>query len=678
MPTREEFERLYRTMLRIRRVEERVAEIYPSDKIQSPVHLSIGQEAVAAGVCLAMDPVDRIFATYRSHGVYIAKGGSLEKMFAELYAKEAGCARGRGGSMHLIAPEVGLVAASAIVGSTIPVAVGDALAARRLGERRVSVAFFGDGAVEEGVFFESANFAALKNLPVLFVLENNELAVHTPLGKRRARLDLHRLAEPLGVPGARHDGNDAAVVFRETRAALDRIRAGGGPELLEFTTYRVMEHVGPGKDHAEAYRDKEALRRALERDPLDLGRRRLEEAGVPAATFDAWEGEIAREIDAAVAFAEAAPFPDAATIHEDVFISVGGDASPPPPPPGRTSRITYARALRDALDQAMEADERVLVFGIGADDHKAIFGSTAGILAKHGPERIFDTPLSEAAMTGVAIGAGAAGLRPVHVHIRCDFLYLAMDQLLNLAAKWRYMFGGKGNVPIVVRAVIGRSWGQGAQHSQSLPSFFCHVPGLKVVMPTTPYDAKGLLMAAIDDPNPVIMIEHRLLYYLEGDVPDAPYCLEIGPAVVRREGTDVTVVAHSYMAVEALQAAAFLAEHGVEAEVVDPVSLVPLDRATILESVRKTGRLVVVDTSWPTCGVSAEIAALAAEEAHGALRAPVRRLGNLPVTCPVSKPLEEAFYPNARKIARAVFDVLDRPAPALDAPALTTKFKGPF
>jgi 2-oxoisovalerate dehydrogenase E1 component len=674
---RDEAERLYVAMLRIRRAEERVAEIYPSDKIQSPVHLSIGQEAVAAGVCLAMAPPDRIFATYRSHGVYIAKGGSLEGMFAELYAKETGCARGKGGSMHLLAPEVGFVAASAIVGSTIPVAVGDALAARHLREGRVSVAFFGDGAVEEGVFFESANFAALKRLPVLFVLENNELAVHTPVRTRRARFDLWRAAEPIGLPGARHDGADVFAVFDATRAALDRIRAGGGPELLEFTTYRLMEHVGPGKDHAEAYRDKESLRRALERDPLDLARRALERDGVPAARFDEWEREIDREVDEAVAFAERAPFPDAGRVTEDVFVDV---ATPPAPPAAPVSRITYARALRDALDQAMERDARVLVFGIGADDHKAIFGSTAGILAKHGPDRIFDTPLSEAAMTGVAIGAGVAGLRPVHVHIRCDFLYLAMDQLLNLAAKWRYMFGGKGNVPIVVRAVIGRSWGQGAQHSQSLPSFFCHVPGLKVVMPTTPYDAKGLLVAAIDDPNPVVMIEHRLLYYLEGDVPDAPYALEIGPAVVRREGTDVTIVANSYMAVEALQAAAFLAEHGVEAEVVDPVSLVPLDRATILESVRKTGRLVVVDTSWPTCGVSAEIAALAAEEAFDGLRAPVRRLGNLPVTCPVSKPLEEAFYPNARKIARAVFDVLDRPAPAgvMDAPALTTKFKGPF
>ncbi|MDA2936732.1 alpha-ketoacid dehydrogenase subunit beta [Acidobacteria bacterium AH-259-A15] len=340
--------------------------------------------------------------------------------------------------------------------------------------------------------------------------------------------------------------------------------------------------------------------------------------------------------------------------------------------------INYGQALQNALDHAMQKDPNVIVMGIGVDDHKAIFGSTAGLVQKYGPRRVFDTPLAEAGMTGVAIGAALGGLKPVHIHIRVDFLYLALDQLLNLAAKWHYMFGEQGHLPVVIRAVIGRSWGQGAQHSQSLQSFFMHVPGIKVVMPTTPYDAKGLLLAAIADPNPVIVIEHRLLYYIEGEVPEGPYELELGPAVVRREGKDLTIVANSYMVVESLKASEFLEEQGIDVEIVDPVCLAPLDKKTIRESTCKTGRLLVVDTSWVTCGVSAEIAAIVAENAVGALKGPIQRLGSQPVTCPVSKPLEEGFYPNARKIVKAVYSMLGKEWQDPEIPALMTRFKGPF
>ncbi len=343
-----------------------------------------------------------------------------------------------------------------------------------------------------------------------------------------------------------------------------------------------------------------------------------------------------------------------------------------------TKRMKYGEAIRTALFHAMEHDPKVFVFGLGVDDHRAIFGSLTGLAEKFGPERVFDTPISEAAMTGVAVGAAVNGLKPVHVHIRSDFLYLAMDQLFNIAAKWRYMFGGRMNVPLVVRAVIGRSWGQGAQHSQSLQSFFMHVPGWKVVMPTTPADAQGLTLAAINDPNPVFILEHRLLYDIVGDVPDPPVAAPLGKAYIRRAGKDLTIVANSYMVVESLKAAEFLETQGISAEVVDPVSLVPLDRETIVASVRKTGRLIVVDTSWTACGVSAEIAAIAAERAFDCLKQPVRRLGMQPTPCPVSKPLENAFYPSARTIAMEAFSMLGRAFPDVNVPVLTSTFKGPF
>ena len=340
--------------------------------------------------------------------------------------------------------------------------------------------------------------------------------------------------------------------------------------------------------------------------------------------------------------------------------------------------MKYGEAIRGALIHAMERDPKVFVMGIGVDDHRAVFGSTLGLVEIFGRERVFDTPIAESAMTGIAIGAAINGFKPVHVHIRTDFLYLAMDQLCNIAAKWRAMFGGQMSVPLVVRAVIGRSWGQGAQHSQSLQSFFMHVPGFKVAMPTTPAEASGLLLSALADRNPVILIEHRLLYDIAGEVPSPPRAFPFGKAVVRREGRDVTIVANSHMAVESLKAAEYLAGHGIEAEVVDPVSLVPLDRETLLGSVRKTGRLLVVDTSWVTCGVSAEIAALAADEAFGSLTGPVRRLGMKPVACPVSKPLENEFYPSARTIAAEVFAMLGRAEPQGRVPELANDFKGPF
>lgn len=345
---------------------------------------------------------------------------------------------------------------------------------------------------------------------------------------------------------------------------------------------------------------------------------------------------------------------------------------------GRPRIMTFCEAIREALAVAMAKDPAVFVMGIGVDDHKAVFGSTRGLADRFGKDRVFDTPISEAAMTGVAVGAALGGLKPVHVHIRCDFLYLAMDQLFNVAAKWQYMFGGQMRVPIVIRCVIGRSWGQGAQHSQSLQSFFMHVPGFKVAMPTTAYDAQGLLLAALSDPNPVLLIEHRLLYDIPGRVPRTLGPIPFGRAEIRRRGNDATVVAPSYMAVEALKAAEFLARHGVQVEVIDPVSLVPLDEETILRSVRKTGRLLVVDTSWVTCGLAAEIAALAAEKAVASLKGPVRRLGMKSTTCPVSKPLERLFYADAPKIAREVFSMLGREFPKDRVETLATAFKGPF
>lgn len=311
---------LYRIMFRIRSAEERVAKLYPTDKIQSPIHLSIGQEAVAAGVCHAMRRTDRIYGTYRGHGIYIAKGGEVRKMIAELYAKDTGCARGRGGSMHLIASEVGLMGCSAIVASTIPLAVGDALAAKMNHEDRVAVAFFGDGAVGEGVFFESLNFAALRQVPVIFVCENNNYAVNSPLKTRHLKTDLYRFGEPLGVEGRRFNGNDAGEVYLSMKDALEECRKHMRPLLLEYMTYRWYEHVGPGTDHGEKYRDQALLKDAAAHDPVRTAREKLTgEYGIQEAVIAKWESEILEELEEAVEFAEQSPFPPPEALYTTLY-----------------------------------------------------------------------------------------------------------------------------------------------------------------------------------------------------------------------------------------------------------------------------------------------------------------------------------------------------------------------
>ena len=344
--------------------------------------------------------------------------------------------------------------------------------------------------------------------------------------------------------------------------------------------------------------------------------------------------------------------------------------------------LTYAEAVREATEQEMARDPSVIVLGIGVDDFKAVYGTTRGLLEKFGPERVFDTPLSEDGMTGVAIGAAMAGLRPIHVHIRMDFVMLAMNQIVNIAAKARYMYGGTVSVPIVVRSVIGRSWGQGAQHSQALQALFMHVPGLRVVAPSTPYDAKGCLIMSIRDDNPVMFIEHRMLHSQRGHVPSDLYAVPFGKARVLAKGSDITLVGISYMTVECLRAQRYLGEVGISAEVIDPVCLSPLDIETILTSVKKTGRLLLVDSGWTVCGASAEILAQVAEHLQGMPQIRWQRMGFAPVPCPTTKNLENLFYPNAQTVASTAFAMVHDNqrswVPVHKEASEIVEFKGPF
>jgi pyruvate/2-oxoglutarate/acetoin dehydrogenase E1 component len=348
--------------------------------------------------------------------------------------------------------------------------------------------------------------------------------------------------------------------------------------------------------------------------------------------------------------------------------------------PPRT--LSYVEAVREATDREMARDPAVLVFGLDVDDPKAIQGTTRGLLDKYGPERVFGTPLSEDAMTGAAIGMALAGLRPIHVHIRMDFLLLAMNQLVNVAAKSRYMYGGRAALPLVVRSMIGKSWGQGAQHSQGLHSFFMHVPGLKVVAPATPYDARGCLAAAVRDDDPVLYVEHRLLHFQKGPVPEGDYVVPPGQSRITAPGEDLTLVGISYMQVECLRARRYLEDVGIRAEVIDPIWLSPLDADTIAASVERTGRLLVADNGWLCCGAAAEIVAQVAERLQGVRDLSLKRMGFAPTTCPTTPALEDLFYPNARTIAAAARNLVEGTAtgwlPEENPDFQTVEFKGPF
>ena len=350
------------------------------------------------------------------------------------------------------------------------------------------------------------------------------------------------------------------------------------------------------------------------------------------------------------------------------------------------TQMNFATAINEALHEAMQRDSSVICYGLGVTDPKAVFGTTEGLEQRFGPERVFDMPTSENAMTGVAIGAALNGIKSVMTHQRIDFFLLAMDQLVNGAAKWHYMFGGQNSIPITIRLIIGRGWGQGPTHSQNLQAWFAHIPGLKVVMPTTPEDAKGMLLASIFDPNPVIFLEHRWLHNAVGEVPDGDFRVPLGKARIAKVGNDITLVAMSYMTVEALHAANYLEKQGIFCEVIDLRTIKPLDWQTVMDSVAKTGRILALDSGFTTGSVAGEIVARVAIEKFGDLKTAPARLAMPDVPEPTSVALTKGFYVRAADVAVKVMEMMGRDAGQVgqDLPEPMPHdvpgewFKGPF
>ncbi|MGQ0607837.1 MAG: alpha-ketoacid dehydrogenase subunit alpha/beta [Chloroflexota bacterium] len=715
-------------LLAIRELEEMIVRLrsggydaLPGYDYRGPTHVSIGQEGTAVGAASGLRSDDVITSSHRGHGDAVAKGfaairrmepdqlrarlttepaaadhdallpTALEehvyRIIAELFGKEEGYSRGRGGGMHIGEFATGHLGANAIVGGSVPIATGAAMAFRYERSNRVVCCMAGDGAFANGVVLESLNWASQHQwtnhlagdhpygLPIIYLIQNNHYGM------------THRTDEE--VMGVRHlarrgagfaennmhaelvNGMDVLAVRDAVRRAAGRCRSGQGPVLLEASTYRYYGHSLSDPRNEYRTREEEAAWRAT--DPIERLKQQIVESGVAdeAAVAD-MEAAARERNEQAAQRAAAATDPDPADLLRYLYTdTVAADvpdearevrthAAPPVAARDEFSAITYRDAIREALVEEMQRDRRVIVYGEDIADYGGAFKLTKGLLEAFGRDRVFNTPISEACICGTAVGAAIVGARPVVELMYMDFALMASDQIANQAGKWHYMSGAQVEVPLVIRASVGAGKGYGGQHSQSLESVFTHIPGLQVVYPATPADAKGLLKSAIRSSNPVLFVESQSLYPTRGTLPEGEgELVEIGRARVARHGSDATVVAWGPAVLDALVAAESLqAEHGLAVEVIDLRSLVPLDIETVLASVRRTGRCVVASQAVLVGSFVNEIVARVQSDAFDELDGPIGRVGAANGISPQAEGLEKAFLPHAEDIVRAVMAIV--------------------
>jgi len=669
--TKEELITYLRQMMEIRAFENNIHELLTRAVLRGASHLSAGQEAVAVGAISALRDDDLITSTHRGHGHCHAHGDKVaktpearqqhfNKMMAEVLGRSGGYCKGKGGSMHIADVAHGNLGATGIVGGNIPVATGAALVQKLQGTDRVVLCFFGDGAVNTGNFHESLNLASVWDLPVVYVVENNQYAMSVPWEKASSLQDAADRACAYDMPGVVVDGQDVLAVREVVSHAVERARRGEGPTLIEAKTYRWYGH---SHSDPRTYRTREEEAAWKQRDPINLLKAKLQNLGVlTESEFEQLDEMVQEKLGRAMAFAEASPEPASDELYADVYAPSKFSAADVEAeqklrewvrhnPYMRV--ISYAEALREAMREEMLHDERVFLIGEDIGLYGGAYGATRGLWEEFGDSRVLDTPISEATIGGAAVGAAMAGMRPIAEFMYVDFTPLAMDQLANQGAKNRYMFGGKTTVPLVIRTEGGAGRAIAAHHSQSLEALWTHFPGIYVVMPSTPYDAKGLLKAAIRDDNPIMFIEHKMLYKEKGPVPEDEYLIPLGVADVKREGQDVTIVTYSRMVLRSLEAAEVLAEDGIDVEVVDLRTLKPLDIETVVASVKKTGRLVGVTEAYENTSFINEVLTQVNERAFDWLDAPMVRVAAANVPVPRAEVLEDLAIPNVQRIVEA-------------------------
>lgn len=647
---------LYEQMLLIRKFELAVQENYKKGEIPGFIHLCIGQEAVAVGICRQLRQTDWVTSTHRGHGHALAKGVEVNAALAELYGKATGINGGRGGSMHLYAYDDGLLGTNGLVGGGIPLAVGLGMSAQVKGLDQVAVSFFGDGAVNHGTFHESLSLAAVQKAPVIFVCENNLYATCTPYAATGNAVPISGKAAAYGIDVLTVDGNDVLAVHATMERAVAQARAGQGPILIEALTYRTVGHH-EGDVVAGTYRTLEEVAEWKKKCPiLRFEKYLVETAGLSREALDEIIGTIDRRIAAAVEFARSSVYPDPATAYAHCFqnpvnpqIAIQHEARSE-----ETAVQSWLVAVRDGIAEEMRADSNIIYIGEGIAERGGTFAHTKNLWSEFGAQRVIDTPICELAFTGAAAAASAAGCRAIADLMFADFIFEATSQIINQASKLRYVSNGQVSVPMIIRAGAGQIKQAGPQHSGTFHSVWSHIPGLVVVVPSTPADAKGLMKTALRAGDPVIFLEPKALFSTKGPVPVGDHYVPFGQARVVETGDDVTIVTFGLPVLACSVAAKQLSEEGIHCEVLDLRTLVPLDIERILKSVAKTGKLLVVEEAYATCSFASEIITCVMEAAFNKLDKPPMRLNQGSVPQPFSPVLESEVGINPLKVKDAV------------------------
>ncbi len=644
----------YRTMRLIRRFEEMLLELRRENVFVGSTHLCFGQEAVPSVVAARLGAEDRVIGTYRGHGWALALGAPIEGLFAEVLGRETGVNGGRGGSAYLSVPDSRFLGENSIVGAGLPIANGVAMAMTMRGTGGICVVDFGDGATNQGASHEAMVFAVARSLPVLFVCENNGWSEMTPIASTVPGTTLAARAAAYGMPAELVDGSNAESFDATVERLLTHVRAGG-PAFLEVTVPRLAGHYNADIEH---YRPADDVSNAKARDPLAIARSALERHSSELA--DRIDSEIEQVLDVAREAALRAPL---AWSDPTAHVVSSGVVPTPTPLPAEGHERTYGQAANLALHDAMRGDERVVVFGEDVAIPGGVFGVTRNLLREYGEARVFDTPISESAILGAAVGSSQAGLRPVVEIMWSDFLLVALDQLFNQAANVRYLSRGSITAPLVVRTQQGTSPGSCAQHSQSLEAVLAHVPGLKVGMPSNPQDAYSMLRSAINDPDPCMIIEARAMYLDKGQVDSSLPLEPVGGARLERKGKDAIIVTWGRMVNEARLAVDELAAAGHSVGLLDLRWIAPLDLPSLLSAVRSHARrVVIVHEATRSGGFGAEVAARIHEELDQEGQVFVRRVATPDTRIPAAPSLLAALVPNASKIRDAVAQLLSSTA----------------
>lgn len=641
---------LYRTMQIIRQTEEELARCHQKGLVHGACHTYVGQEAIASGVCAHLGPADSVFSTHRGHGHALAKGMPPRELMAELFGRITGCSRGRGGSMHLFSPEIGMMGTSGIVGPCILQACGGGYSSKILKNQTVGVAFFGDGAVNNGAFHEGLNMASIWKLPVLFICENNQYATEVPFAYSSGNPSVGNRGTAYGMPGFELDGNDVEKISEVASAAIGRARRGEGPTLIECKTYRTRPHSEGMGDFT--YRTREEVEQWKQRCPIQ----RLRAAHPELATeFDVIDAEVKTLVTESRAFAESSPVPESSIATTHVYSNKAPATARVSAAPVQTTRqVSYSQATLEALTFEMARNPAIFVMGEGIGKRGGNFVTTKGLYDLHGPERLCDTPICERGFVGLAGGAAMTGTRPVIDFMFADFILDSIGEIINQIAKMQYMSSGRLKMPVLLRGCIGIGHSAATHHSGSYCALYGQVPGLRVAVPSNAYDAKGLMHRALRCDDPVMFLEHRELLNAKCAVPEEDYEIEFGKGRIVRPGQDVTVVALARMVQLVQSVAETLQSQGVSVELIDPRTVSPLDTELILESVKKTGRLLIVEETPIYYGPGAEVAAQMADIAFNYLDAPIRRLNGAFAPTPYSPSLESAVIPSEQAVVDAV------------------------